>query len=204
MLDLRLRPIKEKLLDSVARRIAPIVGAGLLTLLALAVTLGAAWAAAAGWTIVALAGWLVGRLLDGLDGPVARQRGRASDLGGYLDILGDTVGYVAVPLGVAFGVDTRSGWITVAVLLGAFWINGMSWAYLAAILEKRGAGASSTGEMTSITMRPALIEGTETIVIFSAFILLPGLAAWLFAAMAALVIVNVLQRLLWAAHHLDG
>ena len=204
MLDLRLRPIKERLLDKIAGRLASIVGPGILTLLSLAITVGAGFAAAAGLTVIALGGWLVGRLLDGLDGPVARRRGQASDLGGYYDILADTVGYVAVPLGVAFGTDSRCGWIAVAVLLGVFWVNGMSWAYLAAILEKHGAGAAATGEITSVTMRPALIEGTETIVIFSVFIVLPHLAPWTFSAMAALVAVNVVQRVLWAARHLHA
>lgn len=202
MLDLRLRPVKERVLDGAARHLAPIIGPGTLTVLALATTLGAAVAAAYGLSAVALAGWLSGRVLDGLDGPVARQRGRESDLGGYHDMLADTVGYVAIPLGVAFAIDTRSGWIAVAVLLGTFWVNGMSWAYLAALLEKRGAGASATGEITSVTMRPALIEGTETIVIFSVFIVLPDLAPWIFSAMAALVAVNVIQRLCWATRHL--
>ena len=204
MLDLRLRPIKERVLGGVAQRLARFVGPGSLTLLALAITIGAGWAAAVGLTVVALAAWLFGRLLDGLDGPIARARGSASDLGGYHDILADTVGYVAVPLGVAFSVDSRSGWITLAVLLGTFWVNGMSWAYLAAILEKHSAGASTTGELTSVTMRPALIEGTETIVIYSAFILFPHVAPWLFASMAGLVAINVLQRLRWASRHVTA
>ena len=192
------------MLGQVAPRLASVVGPGTLTLVGLAVTIGAGWTAAEGLTGVALVAWLLGRLLDGLDGPVARYRGRASDLGGYHDILADTVGYVVVPLGVALSVDSRAGWITLAVLLGAFWVNGMSWTYLAAILEKRGAGASSTGEMTSVTMRPALIEGTETIVIYSAFVLFPQIAAWLFTAMAALVAINVLQRLQWASRHVKA
>ncbi len=202
MLDLRLRPVKDRLIDAGARRIAPIVGPGAITLAALAVTFGAAGAAAAGLSALAVVCWLIGRVLDGLDGPVARERGEASDLGGYHDMLADTVGYVALPLGVAYGLDTRSGWIAVAVLLGTFWVNGMSWTYLAAVLEKRGAGASTTGETTSVTMRPALIEGTETIVIFSAFTAFPDLAPWIFSAMAALVAVNVIQRLRWATRHL--
>jgi len=202
VLDLRLRPAKERLLDTVAAGLAPVIGPGALTLASLTVTLGAAGAAWAGLRWVALAGWLLGRLLDGLDGPVARKRGQASDLGGYLDMLADTIGYVAVPLGVAAGIDRTAGWITVAVLLGTFWVNGISWAYLAAILEKRGAGAASTGEMTSVTMRPALVEGTETIVIFSAFIVFPAVSPWIFAAMVGLTAVNVVQRLVWAFRHL--
>lgn len=198
VLDLRARPIKERLLGGVAHRLAGVVSPNALTGAALVVTVGAAGAASAGLTVPALLGWWLGRLLDGLDGPVARARGTASDFGGYLDVLADTVGYIAIPLGVAAGVDSRAAWVTVAVLLGVFWLNGLSWTYLAAILEKRGAGAQSTGEMTTVTMPPALIEGTETIVLFSLFIVFAPIAPWLFSAMAALVLVNVVQRLWWA------
>lgn len=51
-------------------------------------------------------------------------------------------------------------------------------------------------------MRPALIEGTETIVVLSAFTAFPDLAPWIFSAMAALVAVNVIQSLRWATRHL--
>lgn len=202
MLDLRLRPTKDRLLEpaaeALARHVAPLV----LTAASLVVTLGAAGLAAVGLPLPALAAWLGGRLLDGLDGPVARRRGEASDLGGYLDMLADTVGYAAVPIGVAVGVDERATWIAVAVLLGVFFVNAISGTYLAAVLEKRGAGASATGEATTITMPPALVEGTETIVLFSLFVALPQWASWLFALMAALVAVNVVQRVAWARRNL--
>lgn len=191
------------MLDGAATRIAPVVGPNALTLMSLAVTLGAAALAWAGLPLIALTAWLAGRLLDGLDGSVARQRGQATDLGGYLDMLADTIGYAAVPIGVALAVDRTSGWIAVSVLLGAFFVNTISWTYLSALLEKRGAGAASTGELTSITMPPALIEGTETIVLFALFVALPQWAPWLFAVMAVLVGVNVLQRVVWARLHLD-
>lgn len=202
MLDVRLRPVKERLLGRLTAPLARRVSAGAVTALALLVTLGAAGLAWAGLPLVALVAWLLGRLLDGLDGAVARARGEATDWGGYVDIVADTIGYAAVPIGVALGIDERAGWITVAVLLGALFVNTISWSFLAAVLEKRGAGASATGEMTAVTMPPALVEGTETIVLFSLFVALPSLAPWLFALMAALVGVNVLQRLWWASTNL--
>lgn len=204
MLDLRLRPLKERLLEPAAARLAPRVSADALTAIALVVTLGAAALAAAGQPLAAVVAWLVGRLLDGLDGPVARHRGAASDLGGYLDMLADTVGYAAVPIGVALGVDERSAWVAVSVLLGAFFVNAISWSYLSAVLEKNGAGAAATGELTTITMPPALVEGTETIVLFSLFIALPDWSTWLFGVMAALVTANVVQRLAWARRNLPS
>lgn len=204
MLDLRLRPLKERILEPIAARLGRRVSANALTGFALVVTLGAAVLAATGQPIAAVTAWLVGRLLDGLDGPVARHRGAASDFGGYLDMVADTIGYAAVPIGVAFGVDERSAWIAVSVLLGAFFINTISWSYLSAVLEKKGAGASATGEMTTITMPPALVEGTETIVLFSLFIAFPQWSTWLFAVMSALVAVNVGQRVAWARQHLGS
>lgn len=204
MLDLRLRPLKERFLEPVAARLARRVGANAVTAAALVITLGAATLAATGQPIAAVVAWLFGRLLDGLDGPIARHRGAASDFGGYLDMVADTIGYTAVPIGVALGIDERTTWIAVAVLLGMFFINTISWSYLSAVLEKRGAGASATGELTTITMPPALVEGTETIVLFSLFLAFPQWAAWLFTAMAAMVAVNVAQRLAWAQRHLPS
>ena len=202
MLDARLRPVKERLLGPVTASIATVAPADAVTGVALAVTLASAALAWADRPSLALVAWLLGRLLDGMDGPIARHRGEASDWGGYLDIVADTVGYAAVPIGVALGIDRTSGWVTVAVLLGTFFVNTISWAFLAAVLEKRGAGASATGEMTTVTMPPALVEGTETIVLFSLFVALPALAPLIFALMAAMVSVNVLQRLRWAHGHL--
>lgn len=203
MLDLRLRPTKDAALDPLARRLPRAVTPAGITGASLGVTLLAAGLAALGRPLLALSLWLAGRFLDGLDGALARCRGTSSDLGGFLDLLGDTVGYVAVPLGVAIGVDERSTWIAVSALMGTFYVNALSWSFLAAVLEKRGVGASATGETTSITMPPALVEGSETIVLFGLFIVLSQWAPWLFGLMAALVAVNVVQRVAWARRNLD-
>lgn len=198
MLDLRLRPTKDRVVAPLATRLARFVGPLALTAAGLALTLAAAALAAVGLPWPALAAWLGGRLLDGLDGPVARLRDEGSDLGGYLDMLADTVGYAAVPLGVAVGVGEQGTWVAVAVLLAVLSVNTISWSYLAAVLEKRGAGAATTGEATTVTMRPALVEGTETIVLHSVLVALPGWAAWTASLMAVLVAVNVVQRVAWA------
>ncbi len=198
MFDHRLRRTKEAVTAPLAVRLGRVVSPLAITVLAFVSTVGAAGAAWAGLPAVAVAAWLVGRLLDGLDGAVARATGRVTDLGGYLDMVLDTVGYALVPLGVALWLDTRAGWIAVALLLAAFYVNTISWAYLAALLEKRSAGAETNGELTSVTMPPALVEGTETIVIFTAFLVIPSYAPQIFTAMAVGVMVGVGQRLVWA------
>ncbi len=74
--------------------------------------------------------------------------------------------------------------------------------YLAAILEKRSAGAKSRGELTTIAMPSGLIEGTETIVFFSLFLLFDSWLLSLMNLMAVLVAFNIVQRMHWAVAHL--
>lgn len=202
VLDRRLRHRKEVLLGPLAGRLSGTVSPIALTVLAFVVTLGAAGAAWAGLPALAVAAWLLGRVVDGLDGAVARASRRSSDLGGYLDVVLDTVGYALVPLGVALWLDTRAGWIALGLMLAAFYANAVSWAYLSAVLEKRARGADREGELTSVTMPPALVEGTETIVVFAVFLAVPRWAPAVFSAMAVATSVGVVQRVVWARRHL--
>lgn len=198
MFDLLLRPPKDRLLQRPAQALAPRCRPAWLTALGGVASLAAAGLAWAELPWAAVVSWLLGRTFDGLDGPVARLRGESSDFGGYADLLTDTLGYALVPLGVAMAIDTRTTWIMVALLLGSFYMNTVSWLYLAALLEKRGRGAQANGESTSVVMPSALIEGTETIVFFAVFLAFPAQARWIFPLMAGLVMVGVVQRLLWA------
>jgi len=169
-----------------------------LTLAGGAVGLASAGAAGAGWWIAAVALWLSNRVLDGFDGIVARADGTASDAGGYLDMTVDVLVYATVPLGVAVGLGTVEAWVAVAVLQATFFFNTITWSYLSAVLEKRQAGAASTGESTSVTMPAGLVEGAETIVLFTLILLAPlissGLSIGLMWAMAVLVSVGAVVR----------
>lgn len=204
MIDQRVRPIKDRLVDPVARRVPAMVPVGVLTGAALVVGLAAALSAAAGLVIVSVGLWLCNRVLDGLDGAVARSRQSTSDLGGYVDIVGDVVVYAAVPLGVAVALGSRSGWIAVAALLAVLYVNAVSWAVLAALLEKRGAGVSTTAEATSIRMPTGLVEGAETIVGYSLLLLLPHRAVEIASILAGLVGVGIVQRIVAARRLLAG
>jgi hypothetical protein len=81
-------------------------------------------------------------------------------------------------------------------------VNAASWMYLAAILERRGAGAAARGELTTITMPRGLVGGTETVVFYALFLALPRTLVPLFILMTALVLVTVMQRLVWAVRRL--
>lgn len=194
MLDSRLRPVKDVLLAVPARGVSRFLTANQLTLIGLGCAIAAAIAAARGLMIAGLAFWLVSRFVDGLDGAVARFRGQVDDFGGYSDIVSDTISYAAIPTGIAFGIGTKEIWIAAAVLLGTFYINSVSWTYLSAIFEKRGVGASETNEVTTVTMPSGLIEGSETVIFFSLFLLIPAIAGVGFLVMAGAVCIGIVQR----------
>ena len=201
MLDHRLRVYKDVVLRPLAARLENI-SPNQITVLAALVGLAAAGAATIPAYGLALALWLVNRVLDGLDGMVARRCKRQSDFGGYLDIVLDFAVYAAVPIGLYLGAPGYGTGVALIALLGAFYINAVSWLYLSAILEKRQAGAGTRGELTAVTMPSRLIGGTETILFYVAFLIWPGQLWWLFSAMAGLVMVTIGQRLWWASRNL--
>jgi phosphatidylglycerophosphate synthase len=202
MIDKVLRSPKEQLLLPVAARLLRTIHPTTITLVAFGVGVVAAVAAWQQAYGVALALWALNRVLDGLDGTVARLHGKQSDLGGYLDIVLDITIYALVPLALAFGINSADVYMSLAFLLGTFYVNGASWMYLAALLEKRRHGAAMQGELTTVTMPGGLIEGTETIIFYTLFLLLPAYLPVLFTIMGVLVIFTAGQRLVWAMRHL--
>jgi phosphatidylglycerophosphate synthase len=198
-----LRPVKDRVLFPLARAVDRRVHPNVLTMVGFFVGLGCASLLAVGAYGPAFALWLANRVVDGLDGAVARVQRRQTDLGGYLDLLLDFVLYGVIPIALVAGVAAPAALLLpLAALLGSFYVNAASWMYLAAVLEKRAAGAAARAEQTSVTMPTALVEGTETIVFYSLFMLFPSALAPLFGLMAALVWVGVFQRLFWAVRHL--
>lgn len=201
MLDIYMREIKEMVFQPLAwqlRAFHPLW----FTFLGLLFGVGAAVAAVYQLYLLAFAGWIISRIFDGLDGGVARHTNRQSDLGGYLDIMIDHAVYASIPVGIVIGDPSPVGCLILALLLSSFYINGASWMYLSAILEKRAAGAAVRGEKTSVTMPEGLIGGTETILFYSAFLLWPQWYPWLFGAMAILVAITIIQRIPWAVREL--
>ncbi len=202
MFDEWFRRHKERWFTPLALLLGRSVSPLAITLTALAIGLAAAFAASqAAWSL-AVSLWLGNRILDGLDGTLARVQKRQSDLGGYLDIVLDFTVYAAIPIGIAVALETRATWLVTSVLLATWFVNAASWMYLAAVLERRGAGATSRGELTTVTMPRGLVAGTETVVFFTLFLALAPhyvLLAWI---MSAGVTIGIGQRLVWAARNL--
>lgn len=138
---------------------------------------------AAGWMGAALVALLASRLADGLDGSVARLRGK-TDFGGVLDIACDFVFYAAIPLGFVLLDPARNGGAG-AALLAAFYINAATFLGFAILAEKRGMVTEARG-VKSLYFTAGLMEGTETIAFFVLMCLFPAAfvpLAWLFAVL---------------------
>jgi len=204
MVDKLLRGPKEQALAPVALHLLRRIHPTTITLLAFGVGGAAALAIWQQQYMLGLGLWLLNRVLDGLDGTLARITNQQTDFGGYLDILLDTVMYAAIPTALAFSVGTTAAYQSLVLLLIAFYLNCASWMYVAALLEQRRAGAATSGELTTITMPSGLMEGAETIGFFVLFMLFPSAIVPLFITMALLAFATVGQRLIWAARALAG
>jgi len=144
-----------------------------------------------GW---ALACCLVNRLIDGLDGAVARIRG-PTDFGGYADILADLVFYAAVILGFALARPENAAWA--ALLLAAFVGTASSFLGYAIISAKRGEQSTLRGRK-SFYHAAGLIEGTETIVFVIGMMIFPMYFKYIAAALGILCAVTIVVRLIVA------
>lgn len=212
MFDISLRPLKDELFNPISPLIPKAVSPLQITLLAFVCGIASVCFASQSSTGFALAFWILNRGLDCLDGALARHRGIASDLGGFLDLLGDFVVYSLIPIGCAMSKEAQGGeiwhlWLSVAVLESSIHINNFVLFYIAAVTEKQktmAAGKKSgthevevkVKELTSLSMRPALVEGTESAILFTLMIVFPRaleLICWL---MTGLVIAGTTQRVI--------
>lgn len=206
MFDIHLRSIKDRIFDPCCKYVPAVVTPLQITGVAFLSGLLSCYAASCSLLSASIILWLLNRALDCLDGALARHRKTASDLGGFLDLLGDFIVYSILPISIAAGqdADTRA-WMAVATLEATFHVNNFVLFYVAAIAEKRhGKEDTKTKELTSVMMRPALIEGMESGVLFTTMLLFPNHIELLCWAMAVLVTIGIVQRTLWLTSALSN
>jgi len=172
-----------------------------ITAAGLALGMGCAVAAAVGAWTPALVLWLVSRVADGLDGPLARRRahrlGREpSAAGGFFDITADFAVYGATVVGVALGVDGEL-WPFLAVLL-AYYVNGAAFLAFSALAERQGRRLDDGRSLSFLT---GLAEGGETIVVHAVWLAFPAQAPLVAAGWAAVVGLSAVQRM-WLGYRL--
>lgn len=197
MFDIHLRAVKDRLLQPMLILVPSGVTPGQLTAAGFVFGLLACIAAATSERpYTALSFWLANRLFDCLDGIVARNRHEESDLGAFYDLLCDFIVYSTLPIAVGLGEQAATGqilntydWLGIAFVEATFHVNNFVLFYCAAIAAK-----PERQELTSVTMKPALMEGLESGLFFTAMLIWRshvGLLCWM---MGGLVVVGVVQR----------
>ncbi len=122
------------------------------------------------WALLAL---VVSRLLDGLDGAVARLT-QPTDFGGYLDIVCDFLFYALVPF--CFAVRQPELAPAAAFLMLSFAGTGTSFlAYAILDAKHQHRAPRPQAENKSFAYLGGLTEGTETIAVFVLILLFPSL-----------------------------
>jgi phosphatidylglycerophosphate synthase len=166
------------------------IGADSVTLFGFALGLAAALAIALGMPLAGLALLLASRLMDGLDGAVARLT-RPTDRGAFLDITLDFLFYASFPLAFAVA-DPAANALPAAVLLAAFMGTASSFLAFAVLAERRGL-KSEDYPQKGLYYLGGLTEATETLTCFVLMCLWPqhfALWAYGFALLCALTIVS--------------
>lgn len=139
--------------------------------------------------LLALVFIILNRLLDGLDGTLARMT-TPTDSGGFLDIVLDFLFYSSVPLGFALANPEQNA-LAAAVLIYAFIGTGCSFLAFAVIAAKREM-SSTDYPNKSFYYLGGLTEATETIIVFALMCIWPewfSVFAYGFAALCAITTV---------------
>ena len=100
-----------------------------------------------------------------------------------------------IPLGVTAAHPDYWAWIALVYLEVTFFVNAAGLFFLSALIEKN-AGAkkaySDKKEVTTLKMPPALIEGTESLVLFATIIILCEYQSYLYVIFSAGVTITII------------
>jgi phosphatidylglycerophosphate synthase len=195
MLDKAIQQALRPLMTRAARTLVRLgVGADAISFTGFGLGMAAATAIAFQHFLPGLALLLLSRLMDGLDGAVARAT-RPTDRGGFLDITLDFLFYAAIPLAFAVA-DPAANALPAAVLLAAFIGTGSSFLAFAIVAEKRRLQSVAFPDK-SFYFLGGLTEATETITAFAAMCLWPQWFPQIACGFAALCAITIALRMVW-------
>lgn len=191
MLDSRIRPLIDPPLNAIGKALVRSgITANQVTLAGAMIGIGAGVAIGFRYYLLGLALVLLSRVLDGLDGAVARAT-KQSDFGGYLDIVADFAFYVAVPIGFGFAAPANLPFAM--ILIASFTLTGISFLAYAVMAAKAGRETEAHGKK-SFFYNTGLAEGTETITAFVLMCLFPQYFSVIAAIYSAMCVITVIQR----------
>lgn len=194
MFDARLAAWIQPAIDGMAGRLSRRgVQADSLTWLGFAIGLSGSVLIANQHHLTALLLLALSRVLDALDGAVARQSA-PTDRGGFLDITLDFIFYASVPLAFAVAAPNTNA-LAAATLLTAFMATAASflaYAAIAANAEKRGKAVIAN---KSLVFLGGLAEALETYVCFALMCALPQHFAPLAYGFASVCAITAITRI---------
>lgn len=193
MLDRALAALIQRPLHATARLLVSWgVRADAVTLAGFALGLAAAASIAMGSFHLGLILIGASRLLDGLDGAVARLT-QPTDRGAFLDITLDFLFYASIPLAFAVAEPAAHA-LPAAVLLAAFMGTSSSFLAFAVLAERRGLHSMAYPKK-GLYYLGGLTEASETLICFALMCLWPTHFAWWAYGFAALCALTVVGRL---------
>ena len=139
--------------------------------------------------LTGLALMLIGRLMDGLDGVLARLKKETSDRGAFLDIVFDFIFYNSFVAAFASLPENR---ITSILLLLSFTGTGVSFLAYSALTKK---DFSVSQPEKGIYYLEGLTEGSETILFFILICLFPGYFNLLGTIFFILCVITTMTRI---------
>ena len=193
MLDHRLLPFSEFLLRPVAKYLAEKkVTANSITVFGFIIGIFSLPLIAFGFFKLAILTIIFNRVLDGLDGLVARMNG-ISDRGAFLDISLDFIFYASIPL--AFGLyDPTKNSLYTCILLFSFFGTGSTFLAFSIMAERRKI-SSSLFSSKGFYYLGGLMEGTETIIFILLMCMFPNYFPVLALSFSFLCVISTCIRM---------
>lgn len=170
-----------------------------ITLLGFAVCVVSAYLVASGWLLWGGVAFLVGSILDLMDGALARLTGRETPFGALLDSVFDRLGEAALFVGLGIYAlradhsDEYRAFFITALLLALIFSQGVSY------LRARGEGLG-------VFTRAGLMTRTERVILLGIGLLLgwiPWLLLGILVLMAAVSCFTLFQRMFTIRNMLD-
>ena len=195
MLDRTIQSAIKPVLNRAAQGLVRLgIGADAVTVTGFVIGMAAAVAIAFQAYLLGLGLLLISRLMDGLDGAVARAT-QPTDRGGFLDITLDFLFYASIPLAFAIAHPAQNA-LPAAVLLAAFIGTGSSFLAFAVIAEKHQVPSTAFPDK-SFYFLGGLTEATETLIAFAAMCLWPQWFPQIAYGFALLCAITIAMRIGW-------
>ena len=147
--------------------------------------------------ISALLFFLLGRIMDGVDGSIANRNGK-TDFGGFLDIVFDFISYSLIPLAFILILDSNA--FFGSILLATFFGTGSTFLALA-IFESKKSKCSYNKSFFHVG---GLIGGTVTIFFLSLMMVLPYNFNLIAIIFSVLCIIGTIERIYYAYNILNN